>query len=148
MNDGKVKRFTNALEEMLLKMQEASDICLEVTKDISKREFSLIIFIGKNKSLIMREIADFMRIPMSTATGVVDKLVNKGYLQRQFSEEDRRIINVALSKYGKEIYNLMSETLLRFGSVVLSGLDDEEQNQIIGLLEKVALNLEKEAFQK
>jgi len=76
----KIQRFTTALEMMFLQMQEVDNTCMEVSKDISKREFSLIVFVGKQQQVIMRDIADFLAVPMSTTTGIVDKMVEKGYI--------------------------------------------------------------------
>ncbi len=141
----KISRFTTALEMMFLQMQEVDNTCMEVTKDISKREFSLIVFVGKQQQVIMRDIADFLAVPMSTTTGIVDKMVEKGYIARYHSDQDRRIIKVELSKFGKETFELMERTMFRMGDAMLGDLSDKEQNLLVSLLEKVTFNLQKNA---
>lgn len=141
-NPKQVKQFTDALEAMLMKMQEVDNTCLEVSRDITKREFGLVALLGKHNSLIMREVADFMSVPMSTATGIVDKLVNKGYLMRFYSEEDRRIIRIGLSKYGRELYELLENVLHMFGQHILEAFTDEERDQFIFLMEKATRHLD------
>lgn len=140
--ENKVGRFTSALETMLMKMQEVDNFCVELTKDISKRDFSIIVFVGKQEEVIMRDIAQFLNIPMSTCTGIVDKLVEKGHLRRFHSDEDRRIIKVSLSKSGKNSFHLMETSLYNLGSTMLSDLTAKEQESLIALLEKVTLNLD------
>lgn len=137
-----VKQFTDALEAMLMKMQEVDNSCIEVSKDLSKREFGLVVLLGKHKSLIMKEVADFTGVPMSTATGIVDKLVNKGYLMRFYSEEDRRIIRIGLSKYGEELYHMLESMMSMFGQHILDGFSNEEREQFIFLMQKATQNLD------
>ena len=127
---------------MLMKMQEVDNTCIEVSKDVSKREFGLIVLLGRHNSLIMKEVSDFMKVPMSTATGIVDKLVSKGYLMRFYSEEDRRVVRIGLSKYGKELFLLMEQMMAFFGQHVLDGFTSEEREQFIFLMEKATRNLD------
>lgn len=137
-----IGRFTATLEKMLMKMQEVDNVCVELAKDISKRDFSIIVFVGKNEEVIMRDIAEYLNIPMSTCTGIVDKLVEKGHLARFHSNEDRRIIKVSLSKAGKASFRLMESGLFNLGNTMLSDLTKEEQENLISLLEKVTINLD------
>lgn len=138
-----IERFTGALETMMMKMQEVDNTCVELTKDISKRDFSIIVFLGKNQEVIMREIAEFLQVPLSTTTGIVDKLVESGYLSRVHSNEDRRIIKVGLSSSGKKSFNLLQTSLYNMGKTVLSDLTASERDQFIVLLDKVTGNLQK-----
>lgn len=139
--DEKICKFTHCLEALLMKMQEADNSCIELTKDISKREFAVLTFVGKNQDVIMRDIASYLGIPVSTTTGVIDKLVEKGYLKRYHSKEDRRTIKIGLSKFGQDAFNLLQSTLHNFGGAMLSDLSDAEQEQLIYLLERISANL-------
>lgn len=143
VEEDKISRFTAALETMMMKMQEVDNTCVELTKHISKRDFSIIVFVGKNEEVIMRDIAEFLNIPVSTTTGIVDKLVENGYLSRYHSNTDRRIIQVGLSTSGKKSFNLLQTSLHNMAKTVLGDLSTDEREQFIGLLEKVTCNLEK-----
>lgn len=134
----KIERFIDGMQGMMLKMQEIDNRCMESAKDITKREFVLVILIGRNGEMIMREIADYLQIPMSTATGIVDKLVEKDYLQRNYSAEDRRIVKVDLSKAGKEVYKLMSESMFVFCEATLCKFSEEDQEKFISCLATAA----------
>lgn len=139
--DEKICKFTQCLEALLMRMQEADNTCVEITKDITKRDFAVLTFVGKNHDVIMRDIAGYLGIPVSTTTGVIDKLVEKGYLKRYHSKEDRRTIKIGLSKFGQDAFNLLQSTLHHMGGAMLSGLSDKEQKDLIHLLEKVSVNL-------
>ena len=137
----KVEKFTESLETLLMKMQEADNTCMELTKDLSKREFAVLTFVGKHNEVIMRQIADYLSIPVSTTTGVVDKMVEKGYLKRYHSDEDRRTIKIALSKYGMDSFNLLMGTLHTMVQTMLMGLEDKDQTTLVELFSKISDNL-------
>lgn len=139
----KVNRLIEAMQRLILKMQEVDNTCLTLTQDVSKKELALISFIGRQKEVIMTEASDYLEVPMSTATGVVDKLVNKGYLVRHHSQEDRRIVKVGCSAYGKETCNLVQKMVMKMGKTILNDLSDKDQDNLVGLLEKVIGNLNK-----
>ena len=94
------------------------------------------------EKVVNKEVSDFMKVPMSTATGIVDKLVSKGYLMRFYSEEDRRIVRIGLSKFGQELYDLLEKLMHYFGQHILEGFTSEERDQFIFLMEKATRNLD------
>ncbi len=137
----KVERLVEAMQKLILKMQEVDNTCLMLTQDIDKKELALISFIGRKEQVIMKEVADFLEVPLSTSTGIVDKLVNKGYLVRHHSQEDRRIVKVGLSQYGKETCELVMKMVNKMGVTILDDLTEKDQDALIKLLEKVTTNL-------
>ena len=133
-----VLEFIMGLENLILGMQQVDASCLEAYKDVSKKEYTLLVMIGKSASMIMREVADFLQIPVSTATGIIDKLIEKGYVTREYSPEDRRIVIVRLSDEGKSIYLTLKEKLYCYGEVLLHEFDREEKDLFVKLIKKAS----------
>ena len=136
-----VKRLTDAWANVFVKMQEVDSRCVDLTKDIDKQDLHLIGFIGEKGDVIMRDIAEFLDIPFSTATGIVDKLVSKGYLERVHSEYDRRTVLVKLNKLGEQRCAIFNEMKDEMGEFMLKLLSNEEKERLISILEKITLNL-------
>jgi DNA-binding MarR family transcriptional regulator len=59
--------------------------------------------ISKRGNLSLGELSEEMCLHPSTVTGVVDRLEKKGYVVRDRTEKDRRVINVQLTPKGKSI---------------------------------------------
>ena len=136
-----VNRFSQSLERLMLKMQEVDDTCVELCKDISHQELGLIGYIGLMGEVIMREIAEHLETPLSTATWIADKLVSKKYLKRYNSIEDRRIVKVGLTNKGQKSYELYQKLKISMGDRILQDLSVKDQSNLISLLEKVTRNL-------
>lgn len=136
-----VSRLSQSLEKLMLKMQEVDSTCVQLCKDISHQELSLIGYIGQMGEVIMREIAGQLETPLSTATWIVDKLVAKKYLKRYNSIEDRRIVKVGLTNKGQKTYELSQKLKISMGERILQDLSLKDQSNLISLLEKITKNL-------
>ena len=139
-----VRRLSDALSGLFVKLQEVDGRCVELTRDIDKQDLHLIGFIGQQGSVIMRDIAEFLDIPFSTATGIVDKLVAKNYLVRFHSEEDRRTVRVKLDKCGDNACNVFNTMKAEMGERMLKMLTEEEKDDFIATLEKITFALSKQ----
>ncbi len=132
-----INQFFDSFEKLLLKLQEVDSSCVEMSKDISKQGLSIVGFVGAHGNVIMRDIANHFDIPFSTATGIIDRLVDLDYLNRFNSSEDRRIVLVELTDKGKSLYDLFEIKKEELGNLVLSQLDASERKAFIELLNKV-----------
>jgi DNA-binding MarR family transcriptional regulator len=74
---------------------------------------------------------------VSDTSFTVDKLVERSLLRRRRSEQDRRIINLELTKKGHIIHEFMLKNYLTFCKNILQKLTEEEQEVFLNLLEKV-----------
>lgn len=101
----------------------------------------------KDDSATMSELADTFSIPSTTMTSIADRLVNKKYLERFRSKEDRRIVKVKLSKKGKEMFKENYNLCLESKMLILETLSKEEQQNLIILMEKILTNLKKQLKQ-
>lgn len=133
-----IYEFISALEGLMISMQNVDASCMEAYEDVTKREFTLLIMLGKSEQMIMREVADFLQIPMSTATGIIDRLIEKGYVSRDYSSGDRRVVLIRLSKEGKSIYQTLTRKLYSFGKTTLKNFTEKEQETFIRLMKKAS----------
>ena len=85
----------------------------------------------------IKEIADELSLPMSTLTGIFNKLVSKGLVTRDRCEVDRRVVRVHLTPKGLEAAMLKEENSRRFAVGILESLTEDEQDQLLKLLAKM-----------
>ena len=106
--------------------------------ELSPQEMRYIEVLGGQPSIMMRELADRVLAPVSTATGIVDKLVNKGLVKRERVDEDRRIVRVALDGKGQGVYDFILEMHLTFSREMLAALNPDEREILLVLMRKIA----------
>lgn len=106
-------------------------------QDLSIKEIHTIEAIGMYGSKIMSELAQAMRVTMGTLTVTVDKLIQKGYLVRQRSEKDRRIVKVLLTKRGKLAYRIHEKFHRDMVKTVMGQFSEEEETLLMSVLGKL-----------
>lgn len=87
--------------------------------------------------ITMGELSRDLEVPLSTATRIVDWLVNNGYARRLPDPKDRRIVRVELTGKGKETYKAISTFVLARVELAMSKLNTAERVTFLSLLNKV-----------
>jgi DNA-binding MarR family transcriptional regulator len=112
--------------------------------NLNKQECRVINVVGQFQPLMMREIAAKSKLSITNTTGIVDKLVNRKYLRRDRSEQDRRIVRICLTPEGEKIYAMEIENYRKVSSAILNGLDELEQQEMLRMMRKVAVHLDRQ----
>ncbi len=103
----------------------------------SKTEVFSLLLIEKKKEIIMTELAEYIHSPLSTATGIINRLVKDGYVIRERSEQDRRIVVLKASKKGKEEIEKLKELILEYVNRVTERLTQEEIQFLVQIAGKI-----------
>src|SRR4051794_25276484 len=121
-----------------IKRVDASWVC-NVEIELSPQEVRYIEVIGGfSPSCMMRELADRALVAVSTATGVVDKLVLKNLVRGDRVDEDPRVVRVALTDEGSRGYDAVVEMRMTCCREMLAGLNPDEREILLLLMRKVA----------
>jgi len=130
-----LRQYIDRVVHQLMLIQ--NDYLSSSAGELNNTELKVISFIGKKGSCIMREVAEFANVPLSTLTGIMDKLVKKRLINRERSDEDRRIVQLVLSEEGISVFNTEQQNHLNLAKGMLSALDLTEQDQLLNLLKKI-----------
>ncbi len=96
-----------------------------------------VILSRQQDPLTMGELSEMLAVPLSTATRLVDWLVESSYAERLSDLEDRRIVRVRLTPTGRDLYQAINEFLKQRVEQVLGRFTDEERKNLIVLLRKL-----------
>lgn len=95
-----------------------------------------LIWLGRRESCLMTEFAKGVGVPLSTATHLANRLVDKGVMFRERSEQDRRVVQIGLSQVGKKLDLQFFQLRLARSRILLSKLSLAEQEQLVALMQK------------
>jgi MarR family transcriptional regulator, organic hydroperoxide resistance regulator len=111
--------------------------------DYSKNEMLALLFLYKNKTANMTEIAEYITAPLNTTTGVVTRLEKKLMVERRRGDEDRRVVNIVLTKTAEEFIDHEKKSIEYYFKEVYKTLTAEEKNAAISIFSKVVTALKK-----
>jgi len=90
-------------------------------------------------TMTISELARAQHVSAPTMSSTVDKLSKKGFLKRERSSEDRRMVHVSVTQEGEILMSEMFEIFIKEVSQILEPLTQEEKGSILkgfGVLEK------------
>lgn len=93
-------------------------------------------FAGR-QDLTMGELSARLSVPLSTATRIVDWLVDRGYASRVHDSLDRRVVRVVLTPAGCELHGNIEGYVHQRVKEILRCLAPEERTTLFNLIRKV-----------
>lgn len=130
--------------------ERLSELMPEVMRGFTRRETSNLIksritiaqffvlnYLLKQQETMMKDVARFLNVTTAAATGIVDRLVNYGYLQRVFDAADRRIIRIKLTARGADLVKKVNLEKKKRVMEVFGKLDDAERQQYLTILSRI-----------
>ena len=107
--------------------------------DITLQQYNVLRILrgAGDKGLPVLEIAERMVEHSPGITRLIDRLCKKELVKRERSEEDRRQIQVLLSKKGKKLVNDLDDPMDQTNRALLQNLGEDEIQQLISFLDKI-----------
>ena len=126
-----VKLFNDILdyEESVLRASEF--------KDLTNNDIHVIRAIGMNEKKNMSMIAKELAVTIGTLTISINSLVRKGYVIKERSEKDKRVVFVNLSSKGEAAFSRNEELYDQMVNSMLEELEDNEMDILMKSLLKV-----------
>ena len=94
--------------------------------------------------LPQRELLDSLKVKPSTVNGILDRMEEKGLVERSVSGTDARQRLVALTLAGRKREEQVKQAFLEAEALIVRGLTKEETDTLRSLLERVIQNLEED----
>ncbi len=103
--------------------------------DVSFAQVHLLSMLDRHGEMPMSRVADMLEVSLSNASGVIDRLEDRGFVERVRVPDDRRIVLVRATEVGRAALvraEVLKDDLMQ---AILARLDDQD-------LERLAITLE------
>jgi DNA-binding MarR family transcriptional regulator len=109
--------------------------------ELEPREFALLRAVSASEGQSQQAIGERLQIPPSRMVAFVDALEGRGLLERRLNPQDRRTRALHLTDDGRELLARAFEVAVAHERDLCAGLDQEEREQLLDLLQRVGLRL-------
>jgi len=92
----------------------------------------------ENGKMSMSDIAENIMVNVSTVTGIVDRLEQKGFLERRRVSPDRRVITIALTEKGRSLAKDSPPAVHHRIVHAVKMLSEAEREEIFQALERLS----------
>ena len=90
------------------------------------------------------EVTAYLRVKPSTANGILDRMVDKGLVERSISGSDARRRIITITEKGLALQEQSHREFQKVEAVIRRGLTAEEEKTFCALLERITQNLEED----
>ncbi|MCL5998347.1 MAG: MarR family transcriptional regulator [Chloroflexi bacterium] len=142
-----MERTNNSLDDQARTVEALFDsLVMQGNKSLSEKLMQYDLTVAQYLSMdalhhkgdecSMSELADRIHQSSATMTGIVDRLVEKGWVTRRRSEEDRRAVFVALTPDGQNILNRVTSERHEFVRNTISKIPATDVETFINLMKR------------
>ena len=110
---------------------------LALDRQLPRSEVLALLLLQHHGERTMSVLAEVLGAPLSTASGIGERLARRGLVKRQRRPEDRRVVVVRLTRKGETAAGKFREQIEGLMRRVAGALTEEEQAQLLALVAKV-----------
>jgi len=124
--------------KVLVSPETWENLLLDCTKD----EIFILLFVYRRSEVNMSMIAEYIHVPLNTATGIVGRMEKKNLIARYHSEDDKRVVKVAITDQGTRHIGSILKEIMRYINIVMDRLSPEEIKMLFQTVNKIVEALE------
>lgn len=109
--------------------------------DIGHGPRAFLMALSFQDGVTQDELSSRLWMDKTTTARAVKKLVEFGYVRKERDPQDKRYCHLYITEKGMALIPRILEARKRFKSMMTAGLADEEIEELLRLLEKVATSL-------
>jgi DNA-binding MarR family transcriptional regulator len=100
-------------------------------RSISMAHLFVMSMIDRHGALPMTRVAEIIESGLPTATGLVNRMVERGFVQRERDARDRRVVLVSLTEAGAAEVRELHEARQRRMAAAVAQLSGREQESLL-----------------
>jgi DNA-binding MarR family transcriptional regulator len=142
ISDKDILRDVEELSGLLLELGRKKSLRDPVSVAVEQMQFTpaqihALLWLGTEGGLTMGDLAARLCITEKTITGVVDRLEAEGYVHRERSASDRRVVRALLTKKGTAVQQRLADQLRTKMGRLMSLLDSDERKSLLRIVRKL-----------
>jgi DNA-binding MarR family transcriptional regulator len=110
----------------------------DMDSDITLGQYRALVLLCQQGQLNMSALADALAVKPSTATGLCDRMVQKGLITRTTSSESRREVTLQPTAIGRDIIKSVTARRRRELARIIGNLDAKQQRDVARAFEAFA----------
>ena len=131
-----------AIAELMPYIMRGIQLDFFVKRGVTQTQFLVMAAVRAYSRCTMGTLAKNLHISMPTASGLVERLVQSGYLRRIPQSEDRRQVVVALTSKGDAFFKEFESVVRHRWEEVLVSLDADELRAFHDVIAKLRQHLQ------
>jgi len=105
--------------------------------DITPEQLFILRYLKRNADVSSSELSDLLCVGKSTISSIINRMVNKEYVERIPSQEDRRVVYLSLTEEGKRQHDSVEHDIYNIIEPYINKIGEEKAFEYIAVLEHI-----------
>ncbi len=105
---------------------------------VTPGQYAVLKCLWDENAQTARKIAERLVLDSSTITGILDRMEQKGLIEKHSDPKDRRALQVVLTKAGKDLENPVTQTIVNANRKALVMLDALKGEELKHMLDEIS----------
>jgi DNA-binding MarR family transcriptional regulator len=110
----------------------------QIGDDLTTDQHYILRHIYQSKECTSSELADVFEVNKSAITAIVNRMVNREWIQRTRDEHDRRVVYLTLTSNGIKLFEKMEDRVHCLVESIINQFNKEEIQNFIQTYEKLS----------
>lgn len=110
----------------------------QIEEDLTVDQHYIIRYIQNSKECTSSELAEAFDVNKSAITAIINRLADRGLIERTRDEKDRRVVYLTLSDKGIDLHHKTQEKIHLLVESFITQFDESEITAFINTYEKLA----------
>lgn len=139
MSDETIKNLVDRYIAVSLSVEKKAGSLVkdQIGSDLTNDQHFTLRYINQVGSCTSSELAEVFDVQKSAITAIIQRLWEKGLIQRTRDEKDRRVVYLTLTDKGNELYLNAEERIHQLVESLITKFDPTEIKQFIETFEKL-----------
>ena len=137
------KMITKEISDIEHKMRNYVSKDHDFKKLFNMTQFHVLMYLQRNidKDVCQKDLEVETNLKKASITGVIDSLVEKGFVERVVAKDDRRKNYIKLTQKALDIKSQVLNNIDELNKIMTNGISDEELEVFFKVMQKFKDNL-------
>jgi DNA-binding MarR family transcriptional regulator len=104
---------------------------------ITPGQYAVLRCLWDENGLTARKLAERLHLDGSTITGILDRMEQKGFIEKLVDPKDRRALQVMLTEKGQKLEKPLSQAIVKANQKALLSIDEKQAEVFKQILQKM-----------
>jgi MarR family transcriptional regulator, organic hydroperoxide resistance regulator len=111
-------------------------------RQISSTQLHVLYMLGTNGAMPMSRLADQLDVSLPNVTGLIERMFERGYVERVRPDDDRRVVEVRITEAGRELLDEIDNIKHNEMARMIGRLTPEQQQHALRTFTQLRLAAE------
>jgi DNA-binding MarR family transcriptional regulator len=140
MNNGEIQELIDRYMSLSFQVHKKAEALIkeEIGNELTNDQHYILRHIYQAGECTSSELADVFEVNKSAITAIINRMVERGFIQRTRDENDRRVVYLSLTDVGSELFKTAQKRVHLLVESIITQFEKTEITNFLQTFEKLA----------